>query len=267
MTGLPWSFAGHASDIYLDPTGLPQKLRAARFVTTCTEESRRYLLGLVPDLDPTRIITVHHGLDLSRAAAVERTPAGGAMLLAVGTLRDCKGYDTLISAVARLRAGGVSADLTIVGDGEDRPQLEAQVRRLGLAERVTFTGYVAHEELARYYARATLLVHPARAAIHFGIPNVILEAQAARVPVVTTPLPALAELGEDGVSLVHVPEDDVEQLAATLRGVLADADRRRRLAEEGFRRVSERFDVNRTVGRLQSLFGVDELPPVREAVG
>jgi glycosyltransferase involved in cell wall biosynthesis len=267
LTGLPWSFAGHASDIYIDPTGLPGKLRAARFVTTCTEESRRYLLGLVPDLDPARVITVHHGLDLSRAAAIERAPAAGVNLLAVGTLRDCKGYDTLIAAVARLRASGVSAELTIVGDGEDRPQLEAQARRLGLSERVRFTGYVAHEELARFYARATLLVHPARAAIHFGIPNVILEAQAARVPVVTTPLPALAELGENGTSLVHVPEDDVEQLAATLRAVLADPDRRRRLADEGFRRVSERFDISRTVNRLEALFGAGVAPAMREAVG
>src|SRR5262249_28693702 len=133
-------------------------------------------------------------------------------------------------------------------------------------ERVTLTGYVPHEELARIYPRATVLVHPARSANHFGIPNVILEAQAARVPVVCSPLPALTELIEDGVSGVYVREDDVAMLAQTLRTLHADPARRRRLADEGYRRVVERFDIERTVVRLARLFGAEPVER-REAVG
>src|SRR2546425_26445 len=169
LTGLPWSFGGHASDIYIDATNLPAKLRSAHFVTTCTEESRRYLLGLAPDVDPARVHTIYHGIDLSHPA-LERVEVDGLTVLAVGTLRDCKGFDTLLRAVARVRSEGTPARVIIVGDGEERPRLERLARRLGIAGRVAFTGYVPHEELARFYAVATLLVHPAHRANHFGIP-------------------------------------------------------------------------------------------------
>ncbi len=268
LTGLPWSFAGHASDIYLDATNLAAKLRAARFVTTCTEDNQRYLMKVAPELGPDRVHAVHHGIDLSAAARVERVADPDFHLLAVGTLRDCKGFDTLIHAVARLVAGGVPARLTVVGDGEERAGLERLAEQAGVAGRVAFTGYVPHEELARFYGRATVLVHPARSANHFGIPNVILEAQAARLPVVCSPLPALAELIDEGTSAVYVPEDDVERLVAALGALAADPERRRRLAEEGYRRVVERFDIERTVDRLVHLLSGGAEPVVRrEAVG
>jgi glycosyltransferase involved in cell wall biosynthesis len=266
LTGLPWSFAGHASDIYLDATNLAAKVRAAAFVTTCTEDNRRYLSGLVPG-GGDRVHTVYHGIDLSAAARVARAPGAGLELLAVGTLRDCKGFDTLLQTTAQLRAEGVPARLTVIGDGEDRPALERQAHGLGLAGHVTFTGYLPHEELAEHYARATVLVHPARSANHFGIPNVILEAQAARVPVVCTRLPALAELLEDGVSGVYVSEDDSAELASTLAGLFADPARRERMAEAGYRRVTERFDIERTVELLLPLLvGRAPAAPRREAV-
>jgi glycosyltransferase involved in cell wall biosynthesis len=267
LTGIPWSFAGHASDIYLDATNLAAKVRSAAFVTTCTEDNRRYLRGLVSDGDADRVHTVYHGIDLSAAARVTRTPGADLELLAVGTLRDCKGFDTLLQTVALLRGDGVPARLTVIGDGEDRPALERQAHGLGLGGHVTFTGYLPHEELAAHYARATLLVHPARSANHFGIPNVILEAQAARVPVVCTRLPALAELLEDGVSGIYVPEDDARVLAKTLTELFSDPARRERLAEAGFHRVTERFDIERTVERLLPLLvGREVAAPRREAV-
>jgi len=267
LTGLRWSFGGHASDIYIDATNLPAKLRSAHFVTTCTEESRRYLLGLAPDIDPARVHTVYHGIDLSHPV-LERVELPGLTVLAVGTLRGCKGFDTLLRAAARVRTQGTPVRLIIVGDGEERPRLERLARRLGIAGRVAFTGYVPHEELARFYAVATLLVHPARRADHFGIPNVILEAAAARLPVVCSPLPALGEVLEDGKNGVYVPEGDVDGLAAALTALAADPARRRRLAEEGFRRLSEQFDITRTAGRFAGLFFDGVAPSAqREAIG
>jgi glycosyltransferase involved in cell wall biosynthesis len=177
-------------------------------------------------------------------------------VLAVGTLRHCKGFDTLLRATARLTADGVPARVTIVGDGEERTRLTRLARQLGLHGRVTFTGYVPHEDLAKLYARASVLVHPARTATHFGIPNVIIEAQAASLPVVCTPLPALAELIEDGASGLYVPEDNVTALAGTLQTLFAEPARRRRLAAEGLRRVAARFDISQTAARFASLFAV-----------
>ncbi len=134
------------------------------------------------------------------------------------------------------------------------PKHRLAADQLGLNGHVTFTGYLPHEDLRFIYARASVLVHPARTETHFGIPNVIIEAQAASLPVVCTPLPALAELIEDGASGLYVPEDDVERLAGTLKGLFEDPARRRHLAAEGLRRVSERFDISETAAVFARLF-------------
>lgn len=265
LAGLPWSFAGHATDIYVESTGLAGKIRAATFVITCTAESRRYLTHLAGDIDPDRVHTVYHGTDLAQFRT-ERTDPPDLHVLAVGTLRHCKGFDTLLRATARLSADGVPTRVTIVGDGEERAQLTRLAAQLGLNGNVTFTGYLPHEDLARIYACASVLVHPARTDIHFGIPNVIIEAQAASLPVVCTPLPALAELIEDGTSGLYVPEDDVDRLSATLKELFDHPTRRRHLAAEGLRRVSARFDISETAAAFARLFsartGTAKLPKV-----
>jgi glycosyltransferase involved in cell wall biosynthesis len=254
LTGLPWSFAGHASDIYLEAAGLAEKIRRASFVTTCTAESRRYLASIAGDVDPGRVRTVYHGTDLA-AFRVERREPDDLHILAVGTLRHCKGYDTLLRAAGRLRAGGIPTRVTIVGDGEERHALARLAHALGLdGEAVTFTGYLPHERLADLYATATVLVHPARSATHFGIPNVIIEAQAASLPVVCTPLPALRELIEDGTSGVYVAEEDVDGLVSALRALFEEPARRRRLAAEGLRRVTALFDIAETAEVFVGLF-------------
>ena len=202
---------------------------------------------------PYPIQTVYHGTGLAALRAHREGPDALSMV-AVGTLRACKGFDTLIGATAKLKRSGVPVRLTIVGDGEERPRLARLADRLGLNGSVSFTGYIPNEDVVGLYARSTVLVHPARAATHFGIPNVIVEAQAARLPVVCTPLPALAELIEDGTSGVYVPEDDAEKLAAALADLYARPDRRHRLAAEGLSRVTERFDILKTAGDLADLF-------------
>jgi glycosyltransferase involved in cell wall biosynthesis len=254
LSGLPWSFAGHASDIYLEPTGLAAKIRDAAFVTTCTVESQRYLTRLAGDAAPGRVRTVYHGTDLS-AFGGPRSESPDLHILAVGTLRECKGFDTLLKATARVRESGTPTRLTIVGDGEERTHLTRLTAQLGLEGHTTFTGYVAHDDMARLYRSATMLVLPARSATHFGIPNVIIEAQAASLPVVCTPLPALGELIEDGTSGLYVPEDDPERLASVIRSLSTDPARRRRIAAEALRRVTSLFDISRTASVLAELFG------------
>lgn len=254
LCGLPWSFAGHASDIYLEPAGLGEKVRQAAFVVTCTEESRRYLTRVAGHLEPSRVHTVYHGTDLT-AFRRQRSEPVDLHVLAIGTLRRCKGFDTLLRAVAQLRTAGLPARVTIVGDGEERAALARLARDLGLDRHAHLPGYLAHEELVPLYGAATVLALPARSAEHFGIPNVIIEAQAASLPVVCTPLPALRELIENGKSGLYVPEDDPGALAKTLHTLFLAPDRRRQLAAAGLERVTALFDISRTASTLAGLLG------------
>ncbi len=252
LTGIPFSFSGHATDIFVHKAMLPEKIAAARFVVTCTGFNRGYLAGLAP-AHASRIETVYHGVDLER---FERhgAPRERDLVVSVGTLRACKGFDDLIRATGLLRDRGRATRLEIVGEGEDRPGLEALIAELRLGDRVSLLGYRPQEEVVPAYHRASAVVLPAHHEDHFGIPNILIEGLAAGAPVVCTELPSLGELVEHGRSGLFVPERDPERLADAIAELLDDPERGAAMAAEGRRRVAERFDMRRTVDRLFEKF-------------
>ncbi|MBM4267273.1 MAG: glycosyltransferase family 4 protein [Deltaproteobacteria bacterium] len=252
LTGLPFSFSGHATDIFVHHAMLPEKLAAARFVITCTRYNRGYLAEIAP-AHAERIRTVYHGVDLARFRPNGATRQLG-HVLSVGTLRTCKGFDDLIRAIALLRDAGSNARLEIIGEGEERPALEALIRSLGLEDRVDLPGYRPQEDLIPAYLETSVVALPAHHEDHFGIPNILIEGLAAGAPVVCTELPSMAELVEHGKSGLFVPERDPKALADAIGALLADPEKAARLAAEGRRRVVENFDMTRTVAELVEIF-------------
>lgn len=248
LTGIPYSFSGHATDIFVHHAMLREKIAAARFVVTCTRFNRGYLAGIAPERADS-IQTVYHGVDLPRFAR-NGTPRIAHRVLTVGTLRACKGIDELIQAIAILRDRGSDVDLEIVGDGEDRPALEALIRSLRLEDKVLLRGYLPQEEVIPAYHRAAVVALPAHHEDHFGIPNILIEGLAAGTPVVCTELPSLHELIEHGKSGLFVPERDPQALADALQRIFDDPTDAARMAEEGRRRVAQSFDMEQTVAQL-----------------
>lgn len=252
LTGIPYSFSGHATDIFVHHAMLREKIEAARFVLTCTKFNRGYLADIAPE-HADRIRTVYHGVDLP-AFAPDGSPRHRRLVLSAGTLRTCKGFDDLIRAVGILRNRGCDAELEIVGEGEERGALEDLIRSLDLADRVRLPGYRPQEELIPAYQHAAVVALPAHHEDHFGIPNILIEGLAAGAPVVCTELPSLSELVEHGKSGLFVPERDPEALAGALAELLADPQRAQAMANEGRRRVVEHFDMTQTVAELVRTF-------------
>jgi colanic acid/amylovoran biosynthesis glycosyltransferase len=257
LTGIPFSFSGHATDIFVHKAMLREKIAAARFVVTCTGFNRGYLAEIAPSCGD-RVETVYHGVDLPR---FERggPPRESDLVVSVGTLRACKGFDDLIRAIALLRDRGRRVRLEILGEGEDRPVLERLVANLDVGDRVRLLGYLPQEEVVPAYHRASAVVLPAHHEDHFGIPNILIEGLAAGAPVICTELPSLGELVEHGRSGLFVPERDPERLAAAIAELLDDPQRGAALAAEGRRRVAENFDMRRTVDRLFEKFRAADL--------
>ena len=135
-------------------------------------------------------------------------------LLYVGTLIGRKGQPVLLEALSRLTGNGVGARLTLVGQGPERPELERLADRLGVSDRVTFTGGLDHDRVRQEYARADVFCLPSFAE---GVPVVLMEAMASGLPVVSTRIAGIPELVEDGEhGFVVRPgrADDLEQALA-----------------------------------------------------
>jgi glycosyltransferase involved in cell wall biosynthesis len=154
------------------------------------------------------------------------------MLLSVGNLNELKGHVLVIEAVARLRAKGVRCSYHLIGEGEERPHLQARIRSLGLQEQVVLHGAVPNERLRPWYQAASAFV---LASSREGWPNVLNEALACGAPCVATPVGGVPEIvrpGENGLLV----ERSIESLASGIEAALARSWDRRRLAEDAAQR-------------------------------
>lgn len=172
-------------------------------------------------------------------------PRGDAVdFLHIGMLRALKGTDVFIEAVARLRDRGRPVTALIVGVGDERADYEAQVRDLGLADRVTFRDPMPIRE-ALALARAVVL--PSRAE---SLPYVVLETIAADVPLIATRVGGIPEIYGDFADRL-VPPGDVEALAGAMARHLADPAEGRTAVAALRRSITDRFAVAtmmRTIG-------------------
>ena len=247
LTGISWSFTCHAHDIFLTPMLLEEKLEDTSFVLTCTADNKRHLESL-SDTAEAKVRVSYHGLDLSLfEPSPERDGSGPLQLLGVGSLLPCKGFEYLIEASRILRERGVDFRVTIAGGGPEEGNLRSAARQAGLDDIISFTGYVTQKDLVPLYRGADVFALPAVLEIHWGIPNVLIESLACAVPVVTTGLPSLPELVEDGVHGLVARNKDATDLADKIEALASDPELRRSMGMLGRSRVMERFDIDRTI--------------------
>jgi glycosyltransferase involved in cell wall biosynthesis len=255
--GPRFSFTAHAKDLYTTlPRNLAIRVKAAVFVLTCTRFNARYLRELLPDIS-TPIHVVHHGTDLHRFTPSRRRPEAG-LIVSVGRLVPKKGYPLMIQALSRMASAGVSFRSEIFGGGPMRAELEAAVREAGLHHRIYFHGARPQEEIVGAYSRAAVFVLApiiVSDGDRDGIPNVLVEAMASGVPVVSTTISGIPELINHGNNGLLVEPDDAQALADAISQVLLDPQLAGRLATAGRRTVERNFDLAVNSRRVAELLG------------
>jgi colanic acid/amylovoran biosynthesis glycosyltransferase len=219
LTRVPYVVTVHGADAYTFRGGLARRLkrlvlrRAAAVLPVSRDIARTLELDDVPVL--------RMGVDTAsiRAAVGERTPQQG-LLVYVGRLADKKGIDVLVEALVQVP----SARVQVIGDGPDRVALVALAARLGVADRVRFSGKLPKREVLAALARAQAVVIPSKVGAGGdmeGTPVVLCEAMAAGVPIVASDLGGLGECLDDGTTGLLVPPGDPDALAATLIKVVS----------------------------------------------
>lgn len=251
LLDIPYSATAHANDIYVDPVLLPEKVAWSDFVATCTGYNVEHLDSIA---DGSKIRLIHHGLDLDSYEGRREADAQRPTILAVGQLKEKKGFRYLIEACRILESSGQDFACEIVGEGPFRSRLEEQIRDLGLGERIELLGALDHRDVIDHMQRASVFALPSIVTPdgdRDGIPNVILEAMAVGLPVVSTRVSAIPEVVREGETGILVDPGDPEALAVALAGLLEDGDKARQLGNGGRLLVERSFDIRRNVDELQ----------------
>jgi glycosyltransferase involved in cell wall biosynthesis len=254
LTGIPYSFTGHAHDIWHDRLLIPQKLEEALFVATCSRFGREWLMKQAYRDVAAKVHVVYHGLDTRRfIPPKDESVREKNLVVSVGSLGETKGFPDLIRACALLRDQGHDIRCRIVGEGPQRAELEALIKEYCLQDRVELTGAVPQERIMEYYHAAWVFVLPCVVADdgrQDGIPNVLMEAMATGVPVVTTAATAQAELIDHEIHGLVIPPHSPQDLAEAVRRLCDDAALRNRIRIEARRRMEEEFDNRITIEPL-----------------
>lgn len=255
LLGLRFSLSVHAADILLPPRRLlARRVGAACFVAACTQFGAAALARRLGAAVP-RLHVIRHGV--APVAAGGMPESGVPVIVATGRLVPKKGFAVLVDACRRLRERGCRFRCVILGDGPLRGALAASVAAGGLQETVTLAGAVSQADVDAWLKRARLFALPCVVAPDGdcdGLPNAILEAMAAGVPVVSTPVGAINEAVESGRTGLLVAPGDAGALAAAMEELLKNDGLCRTLGLSGRAMVTERFDVARNVEPLAALF-------------
>lgn len=252
MAGVPFSFTLHGPGIFFEPYKwrIDEKIARASFVACISYYCRAQGMIFADPAHWQKMKIVHCGVEPTDYGNSDR-PSPGKHLIFVGRLAPIKGISVLLDAFAMTRGAHPDAQLTLVGDGPLRADLEAQAERLNLGDAVTFTGYVGMEEVSKRLAAADIFVLPSFAE---GVPVVLMEAMAARMPVLGPKVAGVEELIEEGVSGFVIPPGDVETLAARIDALFADTTRRAEMGRAGRAKVEAEFNGMSEATRLAALF-------------
>ena len=258
LMGITYSVTAHARDIYLtDQRELTECIRNAEFVTTCTMANKEHLAALVDEATAERIHLVYHGVDVERFSPRERAPRSGRLrILSVGRLVEKKGFPTLLQACGLLRDQGLDFECQIIGEGGERELMENTIRELNLQELISMPGAMSQERLVEEYHEADVFCLPCQVLENGdrdGIPNVLLEAMAVGLPVVSTAISGMPELVTSGVSGYLVTERDPVALAESLSALIKEPAHRERVGAAGREAVIRSFDASKHIHRMAEL--------------
>lgn len=260
LTGIPYSMTCHAKDIFLTPPdALRRRMHHAKFVVTCTENNRQYLERL--STSDTPLHRLYHGLNLTRFDRLQKDHRGvrstTPTILSVARFREKKGLLTLIRACDLLNIRGYRFRCCIVGFGPLKTDMEALIQELNLEHLILLIGQQSLEDVVELYQRADIFALPCQVAQdgdRDGIPNVLMEAMACRLPVVTTGISGIPELVQHDDNGLLVPQQNPEALALALAHLLDNPAIRQRLGQAGRMTIERQFSSSHASNRLKALF-------------
>lgn len=259
ITGIPWSFTLHRWDI-AENNILKEKLKSAKFTRIISEHGKNELLGIIGKNYEDKIKVLYMGVKIPKIIPIlKKNQNPSEFKIAVpANLVEKKGHKYLIEACFLLVKQGMSNFRCLFyGEGPLRNQLENLLDKTRLKDYIEMPGVLPHEELIKKYENREidLVVLPSiitEKGEMEGIPVALIEAMACGIPVISTNTGGLPELLSDDTGII-VKERSPEQLAEAIIRIIKNEDLRRKITENGFKKIQEKFNGAKNIKILLEL--------------
>ncbi|PEF43422.1 colanic acid biosynthesis glycosyltransferase WcaL [Bacillus cereus] len=200
----------------------------------------------------SRNTRVHHmGVDLSKFNYVPIESQdfidSSISILLVGRLTAKKGIDIAIESINQLKEKGINVSLTVIGDGEEKKQLQDMIKQLNLENQVTLKGWLTQEEVNQHIEKSTLIILPSRTASNGdmeGIPVSLMEAMARGKLVISTYHSGIPELIKDEYNGWLVPENNSSALANKIEEVINKKELWNNISNNARKTIQKEFNIN-----------------------
>jgi len=248
LLDVPYSFTGHAVDLFRDRCALEDKIARADFIVCISEFHRRFYLE--HGARPEQLFIAYCGIDPAwfyPPHATEQASAKPYRIVSSGRLVEKKGFADLIKACKTLADRGEQFECVIGGSGELESDLRALIQQLGVADRVSVTGQsLLQEKIIDFMHGGDVYVLPCVWASDDdvdGLPQMLMEAMACGLPAVSTRLVGIPDLIRHEETGLLVEPSHPDELADAIATLMHDRPLAKRLATDGRRWVHERFDL------------------------
>lgn len=255
---IPFSFTGHAQDLFVSPDGLKQKLARTAGVASISHWHQDFYKRVNPEIGLAPVIRC--GVDTSQFAPNVNRKPGTLGILAVGRLVPKKGFDHLLYAINNLRQRGSldqQIQVIIAGGGPEEQRLKGLIEELRLEKLVTMLGEQSNTQVLDLMHNADVFVLPcveAKDGDRDGIPVVLMEAMACGLPVITGDIAPIRELVQHEETGLMVSATDHDALADALLALISDPDHRHELGKAAREMVEAEFSKTVNVKRLTRFF-------------
>jgi len=256
LTSIPFSFTAHAKDIYCSPNNLEAKLKGARFIITCVRNNKTYISSEFGQALGQKVEVVYHGVDLEIFKPLDNA-VKIVDVLCIGNLVEKKGHCYLIEACGILKKKGITLKFLIIGEGPEKENLLIMIKALNLEDSIEISCKIPQAELPSVYAKSKVFVLPSiitESGDRDGIPNVIAEAMAMGIPVISSNIPNISEVIKHEKDGILVNAKDPQAFADAIEKLLADEKLRKKLGENAKEKIENKFDSKRHIRDLVSIF-------------